>query len=265
MSSAGSSALSGAASGASTGFAMGGPWGAAIGGAVGLVGGFLGGKKMDAAAKEAKRERKLYGEQQMAMNKELYDQERKIMRPIKERLGAEAMSSEPLDYAQISGRIRENYANALRRINETSGIGAARSQSARLKMATELAGAYGQGLTNRRNLGLTLMSKDQTATYANQLGRSYENMAEVARQEQAAYEQSAAQNWQAAASGLGQLAYGVSGMMGGGTNQPMTKAGATFNVGQVANSTPTYGGGLNTLSVTPGLSGGGYAGLPKLG
>lgn len=264
MSSAGSSALSGAASGASTGSAFG-PWGAAIGGAVGLVGGFLGGKKMDAAAKEAERERKLYGEQQMAMNKELYDQERKIMRPIKERLGAEAMSSEPLDYAQISGRIRENYANALRRINETSGIGAARSQSARLKMATELAGAYGQGLTNRRNLGLTLMSQDQTATYANQLGRSYENMAEAARQEQAAYEQSAAQNWQAAASGLGQLAYGVSGMMGGGTNQPMTKAGATFTVGQVANSTPTYGGGLNTVSITPGLSGGGYAGLPKLG
>jgi hypothetical protein len=264
MSSAGSSALSGAASGAATGAAFG-PWGAAIGGAVGLVGGFLGGKKMDAAAKEAKRERKLYGEQQMAMNKELYDQERKIMRPIKERLGAEAMSSEPLDYAQISGRIRENYANALRRINETSGIGAARSQSARLKMATELAGAYGQGLANRRNLGLTLMSKDQTATYANQLGRSYENMAEVARQEQAAYEQSAAQNWQAAASGLGQLAYGVSGIMGGGTNQPMTKAGATFTVGQVANSTPTYGGGLNTATVSGGLTGGGYAGLPKLG
>lgn len=264
MSSAGSSALSGAASGASAGAAFG-PWGAAIGGAVGLVGGFLGGKKMDAAAKEAKRERKLYGEQQMAMNKELYDQERKIMRPIKERLGAEAMSSEPLDYAQTSQRIRENYASALRRINETSGLGAARAQGARLKMAGELAGAYQQGLANRRNLGLTLMNKDQTATYAGALGRSYDNMSDIAYSEQLANERAAKENWQSAVSGLGQLVYGVGGMMGGGGNQPMAQAGATFTGGQVATSTPTYGGGLNTVSITPGLSGGGYAGLPKLG
>jgi hypothetical protein len=265
MSEVAGGALSGASTGATIGTAIMPGVGTAIGGAIGLVAGAIGGISASKARKKAQQQANKIAREDLAFRKQVYGEEQRLYGPLKQRLVGEAMSSEPLDYAQISGRIRENYANALRRINETSGIGAARSQSARLKMATELAGAYGQGLANRRNLGLTLMSKDQTATYANQLGRSYENMAEVARQEQAAYEQSAAQNWQAAASGLGQLAYGVSGIMGGGTNQPMTKAGATFTVGQVANSTPTYGGGLNTATVSGGLTGGGYAGLPKLG
>lgn len=265
MSQAGSGAASGALSGAAIGTKILPGWGTAIGAGVGAIAGFLGGRGADKAAERDRKERKQYSEQQLALNRQMLEQEAKIMRPIKERLGAEAMSSQPLDYAQISARIRQNYANALRQLNETSGIGASRNQGARLKMATELAGAYGQGLTNRRNLGLALMGRDQTAQFASSLGQSYQNMAEIARQEQMMNEASAREQYGMAAQGLGQALSVVDMLYGDRDNSPSVQAGAVFSGGQIASSTPTYGGGLNTVSVTPGLTGGGYAGLPKLG
>ena len=212
MSGAGSGALSGAASGAAIGTQILPGWGTVIGSGVGAIAGFLGGKSADKKAEAAKRERKMYGEQNMAMNRELFEQEKRIMRPIKERLGAEAMSSQPLDYAQISARIRQNYANALRQLNETSGIGASRNQGARLKMAGELAGAYQQGLTNRRNLALAVSERDQTNQLAMNVSPGYQNLQRLKENEAGIQGQQAAANWGAAASGLGQLIYGVSQM-----------------------------------------------------
>lgn len=214
------SALSGAGGGAGTGagigFMVGGPAGAAagavIGGAIGLVGGLVGGIAESRARKQATKQANKIAREDLAFRKQVYGEEQRLYGPLKQRLVGEAMSSEPLDYAQISGRIRENYANALRRINETSGIGAARSQSARLKMATELAGAYGQGLTNRRNLGLAVSGRDQTIPLAMNVSGGYDNLRKMSENEAALHGQQAAANWGAAASGLGQLIYGASQM-----------------------------------------------------
>jgi len=145
MSEAVSGALSGAASGAAAGSAIMPGVGTAIGGAVGLVGGLFGGIGASKARKKAIAEANKIAKEDLAFRKAVYSQEEQLYRPLKERLVGEAMSSQPLDYAETSGRIRENYASALRRINEASGIGAARSQSARLKMAGELAGAISSG------------------------------------------------------------------------------------------------------------------------
>lgn len=214
------SALSGAGSGALTGagvgFLAGGPAGAAvgsvIGGAVGLVGGLFGGIGASKARKKAQQEANKIAREDLAFRKAVYANEERLYGPLKQRLVGEAMSSQPLDYAETSGRIRENYANALRRINETSGIGAARSQSARLKMAGELAGAYQQGLTNRRNLGLAVSARDQTNQLAMNVSGGYQNIQRMAENEAELQGKQAAANWGAAASGLGQLIYGASQM-----------------------------------------------------
>jgi hypothetical protein len=211
MSELASGALGGAATGAKIGSAIG-PWGTAIGGAVGLVAGAIGGISASKARKKAQQQANKIAREDLAFRKQVYGEEQRLYGPLKQRLVGEAMSSEPLDYAQISGRIRENYANALRRINETSGIGAARSQSARLKMATELAGAHGQGLANRRNLGLAVSGRDQTIPLAMNVSGGYQNIQRMAENEAAIQGQQAAANWGAAASGLGQLIYGVSQM-----------------------------------------------------
>ena len=209
-----SGAGSGASSGASIGLMVGGPAGAAtgaiIGGAVGLVGGLFGGIGASKARKKAAAEANKIAKEDLAFRKAVYSQEEQLYRPLKERLVGEAMSSQPLDYAETSGRIRENYASALRRINEASGIGAARSQSARLKMAGELAGAYQQGLTNRRNLGLAVSARDQTNQLAMNVSPGYQNLQRLHENEAGLMGQQAAANWQSAASGLGQLMYGVS-------------------------------------------------------
>ena len=211
-----SGAGSGASSGASIGAMVGGPAGAAagaaIGGAVGLVGGLFGGIGASKARKKAAAEANKIAKEDLAFRKAVYSQEEQLYRPLKERLVGEAMSSQPLDYAETSGRIRENYASALRRINEASGIGAARSQSARLKMAGELAGAYQQGLTNRRNLGLAVSGRDQTNQLAMNVSPGYQNLQRLHENEAGLMGQQAAANWQSAASGLGQLMYGVSQM-----------------------------------------------------
>jgi len=210
MSEAVSGALSGAASGASVGTAIMPGVGTAIGGAIGLVGGLFGGIGASKARKKAAAEANKIAKEDLAFRKAVYSQEEQLYRPLKERLVGEAMSSQPLDYAETSGRIRENYASALRRINESSGIGAARSQSARLKMAGELAGAYQQGLTNRRNLGLAVSARDQTNQLAMNVSPGYQNLQRLHENEAGLMGQQAAANWQSAASGLGQLMYGVS-------------------------------------------------------
>lgn len=271
------SALSGAASGAAAGAmygsavpGVGTAVGAVVGGAIGLVGGLFGGMGASRARKqEAKRAAKVANED-LAFRKKIYEDEKRLYGPIKERLVGEAMSSEPLDYAQISARIRQNYANALRQLNETSGIGASRNQGARLKMATELAGAYGQGLTNRRNLGLAVSDRDQTIPLAMNISGGYQNIQRMAENEAALQGQQAAANWGAAASGLGQLVYGVSGMINKPDDDIKSNPWGDKKIIYYPNenipvNTPTYGGGLNTVTVTPGLTGGGYAGLPKLG
>ena len=162
-------ALSGAVSGASTGATIGSAVpgvgtavGAVVGGAIGLVGGLFGGMGASKARKKAQQEANKIAREDLAFRKAMYAEEQRLYGPLKERLVAEASSGQPLDYAQTSQRIRENYAAALRRSNEASGLGAARSQGARLKMAGELAGAYQQGLANRRNLALAVSGQDQT-------------------------------------------------------------------------------------------------------
>ena len=216
MSEAVSGALSGAASGAQIGSAIMPGWGTAIGGAIGLAGGLFGGIGASKARKKATAEANKIAREDLAFRKAVYSQEEQLYRPLKERLVGEAMSSQPLDYAETSGRIRENYASALRRSNEASGIGAARSQSARLKMAGELAGAYQQGLTNRRNLGLAVSARDQTNQLAMNVSPGYQNLQRLHENEAGLMGQQAAANWQAAASGLGQLAYGLMNKPDGG-------------------------------------------------
>ena len=209
MSEAVSGALSGAASGAAAGSAIMPGVGTAVGGAIGLVGGLIGGIGASKARKKAQQEANKIAREDLNFRKAVYSQEEQLYRPLKERLVGEAMSSQPLDYAEASGRIRENYAAALRRSNEASGLGAARSQSARLKMAGELAGAYQQGLTNRRNLGLTVSARDQTNQLAMNVSPGYQNLQRLKENEAGIQGQQAAANWGAAASGLGQLMYGI--------------------------------------------------------
>lgn len=230
-----SGALSGAASGAATGAAFG-PWGAAIGGAIGLVGGAIAGGKADKAKKLAQAEAKKMAREDMNLRKEMYGYEREMTEPLRRKLTGEALSDQPLDYGMMSSRIRQNYANAIRALSgdTSSGLSAARAQQARLSQATELAGAYQQGLANKRNLGMSLLGRDQSLQAGMNVGQGYMNLQRMAEMRAAEEGARADAAWGSAASGLGQALYGGMGIYGQ-FNQPNAPI-ATGTPVQIANT-----------------------------
>lgn len=249
-----SGALSGAASGASTGAAFG-PWGAAIGGAIGLAGGVFSGGKADKEKKRQQAEAQKMAREDMNLRKEMYGYEREMTEPLRRKLTGQAMSDQPLDYGMMSSRIRQNYANAIRSLSgdTSSGLSAARAQQARLAQATELAGAYQQGLANQRNLGMSLLSRDQSLQAGMNVSPGYANLQRMAEMRAAEEGARADAAWGSAASGLGQLAYGIGGILGGKT-QPTAIAGATYQT-QTLGNLPTWIPTFNTVTgPTPGVT-----------
>lgn len=215
-------ALGGAAQGASAGAAFG-PWGTAIGGAIGLVGGAISGGKADKEKKRQQAEAQKMAREDMNLRKEMYGYEREMTEPLRRKLTGEALSDQPLDYGLISSRIRKNYSDAIRRLSEDtgSGLSAGRAQAARLSQATELAGAYQQGLANRRNLGVALLGRDQSLQAGMNVSGGYANLqrlAEIRAAEEGARADDARGS---AASGLGQFAYGLESLI----NAPKPPAG----------------------------------------
>ena len=253
---AASGALGGAASGASTGAEFG-PWGAAIGGAIGLVGGAFSGSKADKEKKRQQAEAQKMAREDLNLRKEMYGYEREMTEPLRRKLTGEALSDQPLDYGMMSSRIRQNYANAIRDLSgdTSSGLSAARAQQARLAQATELAGAYQQGLANQRNLGMTLLSRDQSLQAGMNVSGGYENLQRMAETRAAEEGARADAAWGSAASGLGQLIQGGMGIYGQ-YNQPAptATAGATYQtqtLGNLPTGTPTF----NTVTgPSPGVT-----------
>ena len=137
-----------------------------------------------------------------------------------EKLAVESRSDQPLDYAQNAAAIKQNYSDALRNINTSSGLrGIAGSgldrgamRGAAFGQASGLTGAYAQGLQNRRNLGLTLTNKNMIPNAAGNVMGGYQNMAGFYGQQAGMYNQAAAQGWQNAGQGLGDLGYALQNM-----------------------------------------------------
>ena len=203
-------ASGGAAQGASAGATFG-PWGAVIGGAIGAIGGAIGGGRADREKKRRQQEAERLAKEDMELRKRMYAYEMEMSEPIRRRLTGEAMSDQPLDYGLMSSRIRKNYSDAIRRLSEDtgSGLSAGRAQAARLSQATELAGAYQQGLANRRNLGVALLGRDQSLQAGMNVGQGYMNLQRLAEIRAAEEGARADDAWGSAASGLGQFIYGA--------------------------------------------------------
>ena len=173
-----SGAMSGASSGAQIGTSIMPGWGTAIGAAVGgLAGGIMGGKS--SAKRKRKRERAERERRKLVMedfrNKQaLMKQEQQLREPLMKMI-PEAMSDQPLDYAQAATQIRENYAKAIRNLSRdtNSGLGASTYRSAALGMGRDLAQSYLEGLQKRRGLRMQLGSMAQPLQASRELSGAY--------------------------------------------------------------------------------------------
>ena len=226
-----SGAMSGASSGAQIGTSIMPGWGTAIGGVVGgLAGGIMGGKS-DAKRKRAERERRKLVMEDFRNKQALMKQEQQLREPLMKMI-PEAMSDQPLDYAQAATQIRENYAKAIRNLSRdtNSGLGASTYRSAALGMERDLAQSYLEGLQKRRGLRMQLGSMAQPLQASRELSGAYGQREALESEKIARAEQEA----QDLSNSLSQAGQGMGGMMGG-------MGGGQAAVGQLMGSSKAMG------------------------
>ena len=226
-----SGAMSGASSGAQIGTSIMPGWGTAIGGVVGgLAGGIMGGKS-DAKRKRAERERRKLVMEDFRNKQALMKQEQQLREPLMKMI-PEAMSDQPLDYAQAATQIRENYAKAIRNLSRdtNSGLGASTYRSAALGMERDLAQSYLEGLQKRRGLRMQLGSMAQPLQASRELSAAYGQREALESEKIARAEQEA----QDLSNSLSQAGQGMGGMMGG-------MGGGQAAVGQMMGSSKAMG------------------------
>lgn len=194
---------------------------------IGTAGSLYGASKSSKAAGKAMSQQEAMQRQDLDFRRQQYDRYLGLFGPTEERLAAEAQSSMPLDYEQNYAQIKQQYADALRGIQRGSAMGlptglqVGAGRQAAFGQANALSGAWGQGLINRRNLGLNLTGRGQIERAAGSLSGGMQNMANLYGGQAGMYNQAAQQGWQGFGQGLGNLAYSLQGM-----NQPNQRGGS---------------------------------------
>ena len=153
----------------------------------------------------------------LAFRREQYNRYLGLMGPIEEKLAAEAKSAEPLDYERNAAQVKQNYANAQRGITSAmglrgmagSGLDEAAIRGAAYGQAGDLSNAWAQGLTNRRNLGLTLTGRGQIERAAQGVGQGLQGMANLYGNQANQYNQAAQAGWTNFGTGLQNISYAL--------------------------------------------------------
>lgn len=210
---------------------MSGAWmaGAAV---VGTGASLYGAGKSSKAGSKAMSQQQQMAQADLDFRKQMYDRYMGLYGPVEERLGAEARSTQPLDYERNYAAIKQNYGDALRNISSSmamrgmagSGLDVGAMRGAALGQAGALSGAYGQGLINRRNLGMQLTGRGQIQQAGGAYMGGMQNLSNLYGQQAGMYNQAAAQGWQGFGQNLGNLGYALQGM-----NQPYQAPMVTTN------------------------------------
>ena len=191
----------------------------AIGGsaAIGAGASMSSANKAGKAARDAANKQEAMSAKELAFRQAMYDYEKQMTQPLRQKLTDEAMSSQPLDYAGTSAKIKQGYAEAKRRLAESgygagtagTGVGATNAQALDLGEASDLAGAWEQGMKAKRNLGTTMMGYGNFANTQNALANSMSANANYYGQQADKYGQAAQQGWQNAANAAGGIVSGI--------------------------------------------------------
>ena len=137
---------------------------------IGTFASIIGGNKAASAAEDAARRQEAMAQQDLAFRQRVYSEQQALYGPLQQRLVALANSDQPLNWAQISGQISNQYSDQVRQVTQMSGQGQFgglkydRLTKLGLANATGKVQAYNQGLLNRLNLGTSLAGAGSSLT-----------------------------------------------------------------------------------------------------
>src|ERR1035437_8012747 len=181
---------------------------------IGAVASAYGASQNAKSASKALSAQQQQAQDELAFKQEQYNRYLGLMGPIEEQQSRDAQSDTPLDYDKNAAAIKANNAGALRNITSSMGmrgmagsgtdVGAIRG--AAFQQAGDLTGAYSAGLTNRRNLGLTLTGRGQIQSAANGVGQGMQNLSNIYGQQAGMYNSAANQGWNNFGQGMNGLA-----------------------------------------------------------
>ena len=171
----------------------------------------IGGNRAASAAEDAARRQEAMAQQDLNFRREVYNQQQALYGPLQQRLVALANSDQPLNWAQVSGQISNQYSDQVRQINQMGGQGQYgglkydRLAKLGLANATGKVAAYNQGLLNRLNLGTQLLGAGQSATMgaAQMYAQGMGNQSQVYGQQAATFGSAAANAYASAGNSVG--------------------------------------------------------------
>lgn len=166
--------------------------------------------KAGKAARDAANKQEAMSAKELAFRQAMYDYEKQMTQPLRQKLTDEAMSSEPLDYAGTSAKIKQGYAEARRRLDEQgygagtagTGLGATNAQALDLGEASDLAGAWAQGMSAKRGLGTQLLGYGNFTGAQQGVAGAMQGQANLYGQQASQYGQAAQQGWANAGNAL---------------------------------------------------------------
>jgi hypothetical protein len=170
------------------------------------------GKSAQKAAGEAAEKQEALTREQMAERKQQYAEQERIYGPVRDKLIRENMAETPPDYEKYADTVKRNYGKIYRAplaYGGNTGLGAAMVQGARMREASDLAGAYTQAKEAQRKNLMALLGKDQSVALGQAYAGGMSGPANLYGQQAAMLGQTAANQYGAAAKGLTDTLYGL--------------------------------------------------------
>lgn len=226
------------------------PW---IVGGLTAVGSMVSGSKAAGAARDAAQLQSNAAAAQLGFNKEKYNRYLGIYGPLEEQQAQAAMAPGPLDYGLIRQNIDMQYQNAGKGLTTqanrsgTAGMGLDDSRQLNLDIShgNALSTAYGQGLQQKRNFGLSVMNHNQLPNAGNAYSSALGSLTSMYGNWRNDANSAAAGAWGGAANALGGLIrYGFANSGGGGTNPYGADYFSPSSYGMSGNVGVTDNGGL---------------------
>lgn len=168
-----------------------------------------------------------------ALERERYEDEKRLFGPIREKLAKDAMSDIPVGYARMAPQIAQQAEATRRRYTRSygggygrgaSGLAESRLQNIDLQEAAALTGAYDKAQADQRLMRMQVAGMDQSGVAASQYAQGLRGQADVYGRDLLAANADQAAGWGTFSAGVREAAPAVMDLWNTYKNKPVRPA-----------------------------------------